>query len=60
MHGPQPGSVEASVDQDRTEEVAVMVDTFRPLGVTDAARGISDPGYPFTWAGRPPQPSAPG
>jgi len=51
VHGPQPGSVEASVDQDRTEEVAVMLDTFRPLGVTDAARAISDPDYPFTWAG---------
>jgi homogentisate 1,2-dioxygenase len=60
VHGPQPGSVEASIDQDRTEEVAVMVDTFRPLGVTDAARAVSDPGYPFTWAGRPPRPSAPG
>jgi homogentisate 1,2-dioxygenase len=50
VHGPQPGSVEASLDKDRTEETAVMVDTFRPLGVTDAARTISDADYPFTWA----------
>ncbi len=50
VHGPQPGSVEASLDVDRTEEVAVMVDTFAPLRVTDAARSISVEGYPFTWA----------
>ncbi len=49
VHGPQPGSVEASLAVDRTEEVAVMVDTFAPLGVTDAARSISAEGYPFTW-----------
>ncbi len=50
VHGPQPGSVEASVDQTRTEEVAVMVDTFAPLAVTDAARAVSADDYPFTWA----------
>lgn len=50
VHGPQPGSVEASLDVDRTEEVAVMVDTFAPLRVTDTARSISVEGYPFTWA----------
>ena len=49
VHGPQPGSVEASVDQDRTEEVAVMIDTFAPLATSDAARTASDPDYPFTW-----------
>jgi homogentisate 1,2-dioxygenase len=51
VHGPQPGSVEASRDATHTEEVAVMVDTFSPLGVSDAARAISDPAYPWTWAG---------
>lgn len=49
VHGPQPGSVEASVDADRTEETAVMVDTFRPLEMTDAARSVSDPDYPSSW-----------
>ena len=49
VHGPQPGSVEASLVVDRTEEVAVMVDTFAPLGITDVARSISAEGYPFTW-----------
>jgi homogentisate 1,2-dioxygenase len=50
VHGPQPGSVEGSRDAKRTEEVAVMLDTFTPLGLTDAARAISDPDYPWTWA----------
>ena len=50
VHGPQPGSVEASLDQARTEEVAVMLDTFAPLLVTDLARNASDERYPFTWA----------
>jgi homogentisate 1,2-dioxygenase len=50
VHGPQPGSIEASLDQTATEEVAVMVDTFAPLRVTDVARSASDEGYPFTWS----------
>ena len=50
VHGPQPGSVEASLDQTATEEVAVMLDTFAPLRVTDVARSVSDDGYPFTWS----------
>jgi homogentisate 1,2-dioxygenase len=49
VHGPQPGSIEASVDVDRTEETAVMIDTFRPLEMTDDARAVSDPDYPATW-----------
>ena len=39
-HGPHPGTVEASIGKTRTEELAVMVDTFRPLYVTQAAREI--------------------
>jgi homogentisate 1,2-dioxygenase len=50
VHGPQPGSVERAAGQDRAEETAVMVDTFRPLNPTEVAAGISDPGYPWTWA----------
>ncbi|HYN34645.1 MAG TPA: cupin domain-containing protein [Ilumatobacteraceae bacterium] len=50
VHGPQPGSIEASLDQTATEEVAVMLDTFAPLRVTDIARSASDEGYPFTWS----------
>ncbi|HEX4821491.1 MAG TPA: homogentisate 1,2-dioxygenase [Acidimicrobiales bacterium] len=50
VHGPQPGSVERSMDQDRTNETAVMIDTFRPLRVSDAARRISASDYPWSWA----------
>lgn len=49
VHGPQPGSREASDAVPATAEVAVMIDTFSPLGLTAAAREISDPAYPATW-----------
>jgi homogentisate 1,2-dioxygenase len=51
VHGPQPGSRERSEGKDRTEELAVMMDTFKPLGLTDPARSVSDPTYPWSWAG---------
>jgi homogentisate 1,2-dioxygenase len=50
VHGPQPGSVERSQDVDRTGELAVMLDTFAPLGLTAMARGVRDAAYPFSWA----------
>ena len=53
IHGPQPGSYEASLDKDRTEETAVMIDTFAPLNVTETSRSISDPEYPLSWANSP-------
>jgi homogentisate 1,2-dioxygenase len=49
IHGPQPGSHEASLSVDRAEETAVMIDTFGPLHVTDLARSISAADYPWTW-----------
>jgi homogentisate 1,2-dioxygenase len=49
-HGPQPGSVEAALGRTRTEELAVMVDTFRPLQLTAAADRVEDPEYAWTWA----------
>jgi homogentisate 1,2-dioxygenase len=49
-HGPQPGSVEASIGKEATEETAVMVDTFRPLQLGPAATGSEDPDYAWTWA----------
>ena len=51
VHGPQPGSVEASMDEDRTDETAVMLDTFEPLQVSEDARSVADPDYAWTWAG---------
>jgi homogentisate 1,2-dioxygenase len=53
VHGPQPGSVEAAADQDRTEETAVMIDTFAPLSISDEARESADPNYPWSWAKEP-------
>jgi homogentisate 1,2-dioxygenase len=50
VHGPQPGSRERSETETRTEEVAVMIDVFRPLQLSDAARALHDPDYPFSWA----------
>ncbi len=49
VHGPQPGSYEASLSATRTNETAVMVDTFSPLGVSQAARQIADPSYVTSW-----------
>ena len=51
-HGPQPGSVEASIGKERTDELAVMVDTFRPLDLLDPAIACEDTAYAWTWAGR--------
>jgi homogentisate 1,2-dioxygenase len=49
-HGPQPGALEASFERPReTDEVAVMVDTFRPLHRTAAARSVLDTTYPYSW-----------
>ncbi|MFO0573847.1 MAG: homogentisate 1,2-dioxygenase [Polyangia bacterium] len=48
-HGPQPGAYEASIGKTRTDELAVMIDTFKPLGVTAEARTIDDPNYHDSW-----------
>lgn len=48
-HGPHPGKVEASIGKKGTEELAVMVDTFRPLRVTKAAVAVEDPSYITSW-----------
>lgn len=48
-HGPQPGLVEKSLGAERTDELAVMVDTFRPLKLAADAETLDDPKYPFSW-----------
>jgi homogentisate 1,2-dioxygenase len=53
VHGPQPGSVERAADATHTEEVAVMIDTFRPLSLGPAAGDVADPDYPWTWSRQP-------
>jgi len=50
IHGPQPGSVEAAIGQPGTDEYAVMIDTFRPLFLGEAARTIEDEEYAWTWS----------
>ena len=48
-HGPHPGTIVASRDVKWTDELAVMVDTFRPLHVTKQAMELDDPKYPYSW-----------
>jgi homogentisate 1,2-dioxygenase len=48
-HGPHPGTIAASMKATRTEELAVMFDTERPLAVTPQAIAIDDPSYPLSW-----------
>ena len=44
---------EASIGKERTEELAVMMDTFRPLKPTTAAKTFEDERSPFSWLERP-------
>ncbi|MEJ2708153.1 MAG: homogentisate 1,2-dioxygenase [Anaerolineales bacterium] len=48
-HGPQPGATEASIGKKRTDELAVMVDTFHPLQVAVAALELEKPAYMDSW-----------
>jgi len=49
-HGPHPGAVEKSIGAKETKELAVMIDTFRPLQLTHDALGIENPDYVMSWA----------
>ncbi|WP_282140742.1 homogentisate 1,2-dioxygenase [Cytobacillus oceanisediminis] len=48
-HGPHPGKTEASIGKKETLELAVMIDTFRPLKLVKKAKLIEDEKYMFTW-----------
>ena len=48
-HGPHPGTAEASIGKEATEELAVMVDTFHPLKITRQAAALEDARYPYSW-----------
>ena len=48
-HGPAPGAMERSIGHKETHELAVMVDTFRPLMVTEEAMGLDDGKYYKSW-----------
>lgn len=48
-HGPHPGAYERSIGKKQTEELAVMIDTFRPLMVTEEGLNIDDGKYYKSW-----------
>lgn len=48
-HGPHPGTYEDSIGKERTEELAVMVDTFRPLKMATHAAAFEDEAYAYSW-----------
>jgi homogentisate 1,2-dioxygenase len=58
-HGPHPGTVEASLGRESTDELAVMLDTFRPLRLSAAAMDCDDPKYPASWLPPAPKRRAP-
>ncbi|NUS54877.1 MAG: homogentisate 1,2-dioxygenase [Streptomycetaceae bacterium] len=53
-HGPQPGAYERSIGVHFFDELAVMVDTFRPLELGEGGLAAEDPAYAWTWSGRGP------
>ena len=48
-HGPHPGATERSIGKTNTDELAVMVDTFKPLMLTEEAMKIADDDYYKSW-----------
>ena len=57
-HGPQPGLVEKALGARRTEELAVMWDTFAPMKLSTFARDLDDPKYAYSWREGEPSPVA--
>ncbi|CAA9352635.1 MAG: Homogentisate 1,2-dioxygenase [uncultured Frankineae bacterium] len=53
-HGPQPGAIEPSLGAEAFDELAVMVDTFRPLELGMGGAAVDDGTYAWSWAGRGP------
>ena len=51
-HGPHPGRAEESIGKKRTDELAVMLDTFRPLKVGKGALAVEDRDYSRSWLGK--------
>ena len=51
--GPQPGAVEQSLGKKSTDEIAVMIDTFKPLQLSEAALECEDPQYFRSWVEAP-------
>ena len=53
-HGPHPGAYEASIGTRSTDELAVMIDTFLPLHVTEQGLALEHPGYHDSWIEKAP------
>lgn len=49
IHGPQPGAVEGAIGKEGTDEVAVMVEAYRPLKLTEEALKLEDTNYMSSW-----------
>ena len=49
-HGPHPGTIEASIGKKETVELAVMIDTFKPLKVVNQTNILEDSNYKYSWA----------
>jgi len=48
-HGPHPGAIERSIGKKATNELAVMIDPFRPVKITKAALELELPDYYLSW-----------
>ena len=48
-HGPHPGKIEESLGSEETNELAVMIDTFKPLNMTESSLDLDDEKYPYSW-----------
>ena len=48
-HGPQPGALEASLGKESTSELALMIETRKPLKLTSQAEKLDDANYPYSW-----------
>ena len=49
IHGPQPGAVQGAIGKDGTDEIAVMVEAYKPLKLTRDALSIEDQAYMSSW-----------
>jgi homogentisate 1,2-dioxygenase len=49
-HGPQPGAYEGSIGRERMDELAIMLDAFRPLELGEGARACEDASYALSWS----------
>ena len=49
IHGPQPGAIEGAIGKEGTDEVAVMIETYDHLFLTETGKKIEDPDYSMSW-----------